>query len=1171
MRMTVSTSKRFLALLVSAILCLTAIGAECFRSFIIAAETNTDDIVKEASFQFNSEDEIQASYYPSSSKKPTVTDDNGVSALSIFAYGGNVSHIQFPFALHTDTTYHYVIRYRVVSQEDSNTSQANTTVLQLYSTAKKEGYSNSSKIVDGQTALATPFSWKALTISESYETIIGSFTTNSTTVTDELKYLTLYYKTNKGLEQQLYIDSVKIFTEVSDTNGDTVFEFENPSEMKASYYASSAKKPIVTEDNSISAMSMIADGTNVAHIQLPYVLRAGIKYNYSIKYRVVSQADSNTSQANTTVLQLYSTAKKEGYSNSSKVVNGQTVLTNLFNWKALTVSESYETITGSFTTDSTTVTDELKYLTLYYKTNKGLTQILFIDNISISIDPSSLPLEPDEPDNPDTPDEPFEDKIGSYIFEFDNSGELAQPYAAKGTNLPKVSKDGNKNVLEMNSDGKAYARLPFKLEVGKTYEYSISYRVVSQGDSEYDKTTVLKLRSGKKVESGSPVEVVYDLSTVLSWQKLQISDTYITVNGTFIAKDSNVTNEYQYLTLHYETNKNFAQTMYIDKIVVKSYDTPDAMDDVTGSYEFDFNDEVELAYPYANNSSNLPKVSVDGDKNVLELNSYGKAWARLPFKLEVGKTYEYSISYRIASQGDSSYDKTTLLKLRSGKKVDSGSPVEVVYDLSTVLSWQKLQISDTYITVNGTFIAKDSNVTNEYQYLTLHYETNKNFAQTMYIDKIVVESYDTPVPMDDVTGKYDFEFDNLSELAYSYSTLGANIPTIIDDGGKKVLKINSATKAEARLPFKLEAGKIYRYSITYRVTEQGDSAYDKTTVFKLVSGKKTENGSSIGDEKTYGLSTIFNWKKLEVSQGYQTLSGSFTTTQTNVTNEYCYLTLSYKTWKNFIQPIYIDKISIWEYTLPEARNTNTNPVTFEFDNMDDIDYATNNTANTGIDPITGKEVLHINVTMGGVAVRLPYKIKADMAYRITINYRLDKTVEDKYYLQLVSGTREFDPYFWRDAEEKAYLLKEAVKWKNLTGSEAYTALPAVLFVKASDVANDNGWLTLRLKCGIKFDVNCYIDSITISEMTYSEASHLADIQDYNWSAKQEDTVKYIDWENWVTKAAPADSKDGTKSVNLNDSSNIGIILGIVSATVVAVIGVFLLILFRKKRRRQKTA
>ena len=558
----------------------------------------------------------------------------------------------------------------------------------------------------------------------------------------------------------------------------------------------------------------------------------------------------------------------------------------------------------------------------------------------------------------------------------------------------------------------------------------------------------------------------------------------------------------------------------------------------------------------------------------------GTVFARLPFKLETGMTYKYTISYRVASQGDSSDAKSTLVKLLTAGKNDdvkSLSTAKSTRGLSIPVRWGRLEVSNEYITVKGSFNATDPEVTDEYKYLTLSYETHKNFPQKIYIDKIAIEGYDS-TPMADVTGKYDFEFNNVSELAYAYSPVSTNIPSVENDGDKKVLELNSASNAYARLPFKLEPGKTYKYTISYRIASQGDSNYEKTTVLALSSGKKTEKGSPIANETTQKLTNVFSWKKLEVSQSYKTVSGKFSTTDVNVTDENCYLTLSYKTWKSFAQPLYIDKISVWEYTIPEARNKNKDPVTFEFDNTEDIDYASNDMAEIGIDPVTGKEVLHIQATPAGVAVRLPYKIKANMAYRIIINYRVDKTVDDKYYLQAASGTRESDPYFWCNAEKSAYLIKALLNWEYLSASDDYTELKSVLFVKAKDVADNNGWFTLRLKSGKKLDVNFYIDSVTLTEMTYSEAAHNLKIMDYNWSANPEITAKYVDWEKWVSTTAAVDSngntkndgtkKGDTKSPDAEDSLNIGIIVGVVAAAVAVAAGVSALILFRRKRKKQ---
>ena len=492
---------------------------------------------------------------------------------------------------------------------------------------------------------------------------------------------------------------------------------------------------------------------------------------------------------------------------------------------------------------------------------------------------------------------------GSGVFDFDDSADLAQSYAYSKDYLPKVSQDGDKNVLEMDSaGGKVFARLPFKLEAGKKYEYSISYRVVSQGDFADSKTTVLKLiSSGEKDDINSLAASKRNLSTVLSWKALNVSEQYVTESGSFDATDSNVTGDYKYLTVHYETYKNFPQKIYIDKISIYENIT-----DVTGSYEFDFNNPSECAQSYAYSKDYHPKVSQDGDKNVLEMDSAGgKVFARLPFKLEAGKKYEYSISYRVVSQGDFADSKTTVLKLiSSGEKDDINSLAASKRNLSTVLSWKALNVSEQYVTESGSFDATDSNVTGDYKYLTVHYETYKNFPQKIYIDKISI--YES---VNDVTGSYKFDFNNPSELQASFSYETDCMPQLIDDNGKKVISIKSHDQKEGQiqLPFILEANKTYYYSINYRVVSQTDSPI---TLLALYSAEKKDKLGIKNQPIASGtaLSKPYSWKPLKTNKDYDTVSETFTTDSTNVTDNSKYLTLVYKSDRE--QTIYIDSITV---------------------------------------------------------------------------------------------------------------------------------------------------------------------------------------------------------------------------------------------------------------------
>ena len=336
-------------------------------------------------FEFDNESDLKASFYASSAQKPAIVDDNGKNVLSAYAFGGNVSHVQLPLELKADTTYYYSISYRTVSQVDSDETTGNGTVLQFFSSSDASGYSNKDKIVGSETKLVTLLSWKTLTVSETYETLSGNFTTDSTSVTDELKYLTLYYKTNKGLEQQLYIDSIDIYTDMPDVSGEYIFDFKNPTELQASFYNSSSLRPAVADDNGTEVLSMIANGSYAANAQFPFVLEKNTTYYCSISYKVVSQEDSNTDKANTTVLQFYAADYADTFGSSNKFIDtsANPKLCTIFSWAELEMSDTY-TVTDyvSFTTDET-ITDTCKYLSLYYKTQSGFTQQIYIDKISI--------------------------------------------------------------------------------------------------------------------------------------------------------------------------------------------------------------------------------------------------------------------------------------------------------------------------------------------------------------------------------------------------------------------------------------------------------------------------------------------------------------------------------------------------------------------------------------------------------------------------------------------------------------------------------------------------------------------------------------------------------------------------------------------------------------------
>ena len=516
-----------------------------------------------------------------------------------------------------------------------------------------------------------------------------------------------------------------------------------------------------------------------------------------------------------------------------------------------------------------------------------------------------------------TSEETVADKTGSYEFDFNNPTELAKAYAYKKDYLPEISTDADKSVLEMNSgSGKVYARLPFKLEAGKKYNYSISYRVAEKNDPDNYQSTVLKLISSGEndnINTLAGAGTARNLSVLLSWEEINVSDEYIPLSGSFEATASNVTDAYQYLTIHYETNKNFEQVLYIDKISIY-----EALDDVTGNYTFDFENPSELARAYSYNTKNsLPEIIKDGEKNVLKMNSVdGKVAARLPFKLEAGKTYNYSISYRAASTANKSAQ--TILKLISAGVNDKITSLDNTTNLSTrkltddPISWQTLQVNNEYDSVRGTITATDTNVTTDYQYLTVFYYTNPTSEQILYIDNISIREN-----LSDLTGNYTFDFENPSELQAQFSYFSEDRPQITEDNGKQVVSMKSLKNSESsiQLPYVLELNKRYYYSINYRVFSKDlNNATDASTLLQFFStSKKTgDTTTPLGGNK---LHTVINWQSLEAGDNYETVEGTFTTAY-NVTEELKYLVLYYKTLdgnvKSAEQVIYIDSITIRE-------------------------------------------------------------------------------------------------------------------------------------------------------------------------------------------------------------------------------------------------------------------
>ena len=341
--------------------------------------------------------------------------------------------------------------------------------------------------------------------------------------------------------------------------------------------------------------------------------------------------------------------------------------------------------------------------------------------------------------------------------------------------------------------------------------------------------------------------------------------------------------------------------------------------DKMGSYEFDFDNDWELAGAYSNdgNQSLLPKISQDGDKNVLEMNSKNiTKFAKLPFKLEAGKTYNYTISYRVASQGEitpSDAAKSTLIKLMcAGDSTTHQDLLNVLNGgsgkdwMPIVAKWAKLSVSEDYQTFKGSFKATADLVTEDRQYLTLSYQTNNHFEQTIYIDKITI--YEA---LSDITGSYTFDFENPAELQAQY-TAKNSILEIVNDNGKKAVSMTSYNYSvnEFQLPYVLEANKTYKYTVKYKISSETSKIGAELEFFSI--SKKSGTVSSMTSGAAY-IARPLAWNtKDDGRNDYAEANGTFSTNSTNVTDTQKYLTVLYKTGGNVTQSIFIDSIAIEE-------------------------------------------------------------------------------------------------------------------------------------------------------------------------------------------------------------------------------------------------------------------
>ncbi len=143
----------------------------------------------------------------------------------------------------------------------------------------------------------------------------------------------------------------------------------------------------------------------------------------------------------------------------------------------------------------------------------------------------------------------------------------------------------------------------------------------------------------------------------------------------------------------------------------------------------------------------------------------------------------------------------------------------------------------------------------------------KNETVNVYAKWELITNVDFEDGKDSIIGIYG----NYGDL----NTYGNFTKDVVQDGDTKALNINVIGKSVVTLPIKLDAGKTYKYSFDYKLTDYAKK--DETKAYQVLMELDAAEASGYPGWPTNQIALPWNWKSFSgVMSSYATQSGTFT-------------------------------------------------------------------------------------------------------------------------------------------------------------------------------------------------------------------------------------------------------------------------------------------------------
>jgi len=882
--------KRFASIFLACVFILTVISAAFTFPIKIVANAET---VNEGTIEFSSENDVAKMWSYNAESKPELTTDDDVTVLKTTIKKWGQARISLPIQLQAGKTYSYSIKYRF------SDSSIGGQYIRLFvgGTGQYVGDPN-----DAENKLDD-----ALTNGSGATTYIqydGEFSVKAEQLTEEQNLLSLYLKNDAESNQTYYIDSITV-TLIGDTGvvPETVImeegtvEFDTKSDI-LNAFCYGGKKATTTKDGDKGVLSIISEGDPEKRVILPIKLQPKKEYSFSIKYRV----DKAPVADKTTKLFLYS-CKNDNYCG----YGSNKPLEKPIEWGSVNNTE-YGELKGTFETVEGIVNDEYTYLGIVL--TSYTEQTFYIDSVTVKILGNAE----------EVPETVF---IDEGTVDFNTKADIVNAFCSGGTKA-KTTKDGDKGVLSIISEGDPEKRvtLPIRLQPKKEYSFTIKYRVDKAPVK--DKTTKLYLYSCR--DNSYSQYNTEPLVKILPWTSVDNTE-YAEFTGTFETVNGIVDDDFEYLGIVLTSYTE--QTFYIDSVTVKiigdAEDVPETV--IIEKGRVDFTTRADIISSFCSGGTE-PKI----DKKTGELYFKGETDKQkrvvIPVLLKPGRTYSYRIKYRVTAPADGSsfnlFSASTQVhggyktEFRLQRHVENTAFLNAGYGEGELV---------------GNFKTDETNVTDVNYMLGFVFKTTT--GQDFYIDYIEIDYEKTEkYPVINNFGTLDFNSYNQVELVNAIGGAGAGI---IKDGDKKVLAIVANGGTTIRLPVKVENGKKIAYTIKMKVVSNNESTWFRGGNFLrffMSDGKINDISKLTFSEKTneHLLNHVYNYTKLAVTDDYEIVRGRVGIPK-HASDDMNYLTLRFKG----DATIYIDEITFRDYSNESYGNAIHSP-TWELPNEPNADF-----------------------------------------------------------------------------------------------------------------------------------------------------------------------------------------------------------------------------------------